>query len=194
LLYFQKTVAESASLLALSIMVAKVQWIELFPARWPSWTAVSVGIACYVAAVLFMRPRWRKAVQNRARVVHLFMPSSTRERGWWFAVSLLAGFGEEVTWRGVQAALVSVLTGDFWTSAILCSVSFGLAHMIQGWKSAAIIGLFALGFHAQVWLAGSLYVAMVGHIAYDITAGVTYGRLGKELGYNRIEPAPGSVE
>jgi hypothetical protein len=183
-LFFQKTVVESASFFALSLMVAKVQWIELFPARWPSRTAVVAGVAFYVAAVLFMRPRWRRAVQGRARVVHLFMPSSARERAWWFAVSLLAGFGEEVTWRGVQAALLAVLTGDFWTSAILCSVSFGLAHIIQGWRSAVIIGLFALGLHAQVWLAGSLYVAMVGHLAYDLTAGITYGRLGKELGYN----------
>jgi len=47
-----------------------------------------------------------------------------------------------------------------------------------------MILLFALGFHALVWLSGSLYVAMVVHIAYDIIAGLTYGRLGKELGYS----------
>ena len=33
-------------------------------------------------------------------------------------------------------------------------------------------------------LVGSLYVAMAVHIAYDITAGLSYGRLGKELGYS----------
>jgi hypothetical protein len=56
--------------------------------------------------------------------------------------------------------------------------------LIQGWKSSAIIVFFALGFHALVWLSGSLYVAMVVHIAYDITAGLSYGRLGKEFGYS----------
>jgi hypothetical protein len=56
--------------------------------------------------------------------------------------------------------------------------------MVQGWKSSAIIVFFALGFHALVWLSGSLYVAMVVHTAYDITAGLTYGRLGRKLGYS----------
>ena len=47
-----------------------------------------------------------------------------------------------------------------------------------------MIVCFALGFHALVWLSGSLYVAMAVHIAYDITAGITYGRLGKKFGYS----------
>ena len=55
---------------------------------------------------------------------------------------------------------------------------------MQGWKSAAIIAVFALGFQTIVWLSGSLYVAMAVHVLYDITAGLTYGRLGRELGYS----------
>jgi membrane protease YdiL (CAAX protease family) len=51
-----------------------------------------------------------------------------------------------------------------------------------------IVFLMALGFHALVWRAGSLYVAMAVHVAYDITAGITYGRLGKELGYSLDSP------
>jgi membrane protease YdiL (CAAX protease family) len=66
----------------------------------------------------------------------------------------------------------------------ICSITFGVAHFNQGCKSAAIIVFFALGFHALVWLSGSLYVAMAVHIAYDITAGLSYGRLGKEFGYS----------
>lgn len=36
----------------------------------------------------------------------------------------------------------------------------------------------------MVWLSGSLYVAMAVHIMYDVTAGISYGRLGKQLGYS----------
>src|SRR5262249_1160180 len=141
------------------------------------------GVAMYAAAVAFMRPRWRRAVERRARAVHLFMPANAAERAWWIAVSVLAGVGEEITWRGVQAALAGVLTGGFWAAALVCSSSFGLLHIVQGWKSAAFIAAFALGFHALVWLGGSLYVAIAVHVAYDLTAGISYGRLGKELGY-----------
>jgi hypothetical protein len=56
-----------------------------------------------------------------------------------------------------------------------------LTHIIQGWRSVAVIVVFALGFHTLVWLAGSLYVAIAVHVAYDITAGISYGKLGREL-------------
>lgn len=54
--------------------------------------------------------------------------------------------------------------------------------MVQGWKSSAIIFFFAMGFHGLVWLSGSLYVAMIVHITYDIIAGLNYGRLGRQFG------------
>jgi hypothetical protein len=158
--HFQKTAFELAMLATLSLMVAWVQKIPLFPRLLPPLSAVAAGVALYAAAVAFMRPNWRRAVERRARVVHLFMPANAVERGWWIAVSLLAGVGEEITWRGVQAALVGALTGNFWVAALVCSSSFGLLHIVQGWKSAALIVVFALGFHALVWLGGSLYVAM----------------------------------
>jgi hypothetical protein len=41
--------------------------------------------------------------------------------------------------------------------------------------------VFALCFQLLVWLAGSLYVAMVVHVAYNITAGLAYCRFRREL-------------
>ena len=174
----------------LSVLVARVEWIDLFTfdaSRFPQ--GLAAGAAMYAAAVLFMRPRWRRAVERRARVVHLFMPDNATERAWWVGVSVLAGIGEEITWRGVQTALLGELTGSYVVGAILSAVSFGVAHYIQGWKSAAIITMFALSFQAVVWISGSLYIAMAVHVAYDITAGLSYGRLGRELGYALPEAA-----
>src|SRR6185436_18860320 len=102
----------------------------------------------------------------------------------WIAVSLLAGIGEEITWRGVQTGLLAAATGSYGVATILSALSFGGAHMIQGWRSASVIVVFALGFQALVWLTGSLYVAMAVHVVYDITAGIAYGRLGRELGFS----------
>jgi membrane protease YdiL (CAAX protease family) len=186
--HFQATSFTLVGFAAVSLLVARTEWIELFPRIRPSLLAVVAGVAMLVTTVAFMRPRWRRAVEQRtpvgARVLHLCMPANGVERAWWIAVSVLAGISEDITWRGVQTALLGNLTGHLWTAAIICSISFGLAHMVQGWKSSAIIVFFALGFHALVWLSGSLYVAMVVHIAYDITAGLSYGRLGKEFGYS----------
>jgi hypothetical protein len=46
--------------------------------------------------------------------------------------------------------------------------------------------VFAWPFRTVVWLSGSLYVAMLVHVLYDITAGMAYGRLGRELGYSPV--------
>ena len=146
--------------------------------------ATSAAVALYVVAVLFMRPRWRRAVERRARIVHLFMPSNATERAWWIAVAILAGIGEEITWRGVQPILVAHVVRQPLLAVLLVAATFGLTHIVQGWKSAAIICLFALGFQTIVWLSGSLYLAMLVHLAYDVTAGLSYGRLGRELGYS----------
>jgi len=185
--HFQVTALSLVMLVTISLTVARLEWIELFPRAFPKWGAFLGGALVLAAMIAYMRPRWRRAVERRARVVHLYMPANGTERAWWIAVSVLAGLGEEITWRGVQGALLNNLTGRFWLAAIICAISFAVGHMIQGWRSVIVIIGFALCFHALVWLAGSLYVAMGVHIAYDVAAGISYGRLGRELGYQPAE-------
>src|SRR5262249_38028342 len=132
--YLQRAALSVSMLTAISVLVARVQWIPLFPRSAPPVTAIVAGVVMYALTVAFMRPYWRRAVERGARVAQLFMPATGAERTWWIAVSMIAGIGEEITWRGVQTDLLSVLTGGFWTAAILSAASFALAHMIQGWK------------------------------------------------------------
>lgn len=179
--------AASLELLVLamgSLAVARSERLPLFSFGVPHpGLGLMTGLVMYVGAVLFMRPRWRRAVLNRARSVHYFMHENGMERAWWFLVSVLAGVGEEITWRGVQTTLLVLLTGRYWIAAALSAASFGAAHALQGWRAAAIIVFFGLGFQVIVFASGSLYVAMAVHVAYDVTAGLAYGKLGRELGY-----------
>jgi membrane protease YdiL (CAAX protease family) len=182
--YFRSTAFTLTTFAAVSLVVANVERLPVLeggiphPAR-----GFAAGVVMYVAAVLVMRPRWRKAVARGARVVHLFVADTRQERAWWLAVSVLAGFGEEVTWRGVQTGLLVPLVGDYWIAAALSGISFALAHAVQGWKSVCGIFVFALCFQLVVVASGSLLVAMLVHVAYDLTAGFTYGRLAREMGY-----------
>src|SRR5262249_9638279 len=127
--HFQKTAFGIVLLTTLSLLVAWVQKIPLFSPLLPPLSAVLAGLGFYAAAVAYMWPRWRRAVERRARVVHLDMPANALECAWWIAVAVLAGVGEEITWRGVQGALVGVVTGNFWIAALFCSISFGLTHI-----------------------------------------------------------------
>jgi len=187
LLHFRRTAATLAMFGVLSLFVAWSERIELFPRTLPAWRGLGAGLLMYFVAVMLTRRRWRRAVEKRLRIVYLFMPSTRTERAWWIIVAILAGITEEITWRGVQAGLAMALMRNILIAILFCSMSFGLGHIIQGWKSAVVIFVFALGFHILVWLSGSLYVAMAVHVAYDITAGISYGRLGRELGY-QLDP------
>ncbi len=182
--HFRRTTVELTYLSAGSLAVAMAERMRLFPKVLPPWTAILAGVAAYGIAVLFMRPRWLRAVERNVRVAHLFMPSTAAERAWWVTVSLLAGLGEEITWRGVQTGLLATATGSYPIASLLSALSFGAVHMVQGWKSAGVIVVFGLAFQALVWVAGSLYVAMAVHVAFDLTVGSVYGRLGRELGYS----------
>jgi membrane protease YdiL (CAAX protease family) len=186
--HFQSTALMLVLLTSLSLIVARAEWIDLFPRPGFSLAGVVAGLAMYVVTVLAMRPRWRRAVLKRTRVVHYFMPGTPGERVWWIIVSVLAGVGEEISWRGVQTALGAALTGSYVGGSVLTAIAFGLGHLNQGWRSAFVIAFFSLGFQAIVALSGSLYVAMAVHVAYDITAGLTYAKLGRELGYRLPEP------
>jgi membrane protease YdiL (CAAX protease family) len=181
--HFRRTAVTILLLGGFSLVIARAQWIQLFPRTVPPWRAIGAGALMYIVAVLCARPRWRKAVEQRKRIVYLFMPENLSERVWWIVVAVLAGIFEEITWRGVQAALAYKLLGSVLLGALFCSISFGVGHVLQGWKGGGIIAVFALAFHLIVWLSGSLYVAMAVHVVYDITAGLSYGKFGRELGY-----------
>jgi membrane protease YdiL (CAAX protease family) len=182
--HFQKTAFTLVMFAVISLMVARGQGMDLFPRRLPDWRAILASVIVLIAMVGFMRPRWRAAVERRGRVIYLYMPTNAAERFWWITVAVLAGVCEEITWRGVQTGLLINLTRSVWVAIIASAISFAVAHAVQGWKSVAVVALFALAFQLLVWLAGSLYVAMAAHVIYDIIAGISYGRMGKELGYD----------
>ncbi len=176
--HFQVTSVMLTLFAALSILTAGDHGLSLFHIDGRRMlVGLPLGLVVYAVAVVLMRPRWRKAVADRKRVVELFTPQTTAERSWWLVVSLLAGVSEEITWRGVQSALVASLVGSPGLGVVICAVMFGGAHLTQGWKSAGIIVLFALGFQMLVWAGGSLFLPMLVHTAYDVTAGLTYARL-----------------
>jgi membrane protease YdiL (CAAX protease family) len=181
--YFQSVIAHHIFFTALSLFVAVQEEIVLFPPWIPRPRDILLGIAALALFVGFMAPRWRRNVIQRERKLWLFMPRNGRERGMWLAISLLAGFGEEVTYRATLAELLERLTGSIELAVLLCAVVFAVSHWVQGAKSMAVIFGFALVFHGLVLSTGVLYVAIGVHIVYDVAAGLTYGWLGDKHGY-----------
>jgi membrane protease YdiL (CAAX protease family) len=83
-------------------------------------------------------------------------------------ISLLAGFGEEMLFRGVlQAAFVDWL--GTWPGVLAASVVFGLLHLLTP-TYGVLAGLMG-AYLGAVWLAtDNLLTAITAHAVYDFLA------------------------
>lgn len=151
----------------------------------------SVIVSTLLLAVMVpaMYTRWRNAVIKRERRAYLFMPNGPREKALWLLLAVLAGIGEELTYRGVMWILLARLMGTYWGAALLASAVFAVSHYLQGWRSMAVIAVFAMIFHWLVWYTGSLIEAIAVHAVYDLIAGMAYSYLGSKHGYPQESPA-----
>jgi len=174
--YAVRMIATLVTLTAVSLETAYFESIRIFPRTMPPLSAVIVGAAILVGAVLLMRPRWRRSIERQEGHIRLFVAETPRQRALWIVISTLAGVGEEITWRGVQFTLLVALTGNAAIAAFLSAASFAVAHVVQGWKSVLVVFGFALVFQSLASLAGSLYVAMGVHLLYDVAAGLTLSK------------------
>lgn len=94
-------------------------------------------------------------------------------------ISLLAGLGEEMLFRGVLQQAVACWVGGqtgVWMGLAAASLLFGLAHLITPVYAllAGLIGLY-LGW---LWIASdNLLVPITAHAAYDFLALVYLGKI-----------------
>ncbi len=165
-----------------AVVTGLVEGIELFPRQAPTMMSWVAGLVFLAVALILVWPHWHRSVEEHKPTWRLFAPTTKRERRMWVALSLSAGIGEELVWRGVLPALVATVTGSLAFGVFVSVVSFALAHAIQGPRSVLAIAAIAAAFHALVFVSGSLYVAMVVHFVYDVIAGFTYARFARQLG------------
>ena len=166
----------------LALVTGMIEDVELFPPRLPSALSWAAGAFFLATALALVWQHWRRSVEEHKPTWRLFAPTNGSERRMWVALSLSAGIGEELVWRGVLPALVAAVSGSLAIGIVLSIVSFALAHAIQGLRSVLAIAAIAASFHALVFVSGSLYVAMMVHFVYDVIAGFTYARFAREMG------------
>lgn len=99
------------------------------------------------------------------------LPRTARERLGFAALSVIAGLGEEIVFRGYALSALADVTGVV-TAGVVTSVAFGVLHAYQGAfgmiRTAALGGLLAGSFIA----AGSIWPVVVAHTVLDLLGGL----------------------
>ncbi len=139
---------------------------------WPTFATWTAGLTLVGLAILFAARRAMVVLGLReAEVVEALIPRTSGERWAFVALSVMAGLGEEIAYRGYAIAALAPLTGTG-GAAVISAVVFGLLHAYQGpqgmVRAGLLGGVLAWGFLAS----GSLWPAIVAHALLDILAGI----------------------
>ena len=143
--------------------------------RWKTWRSLANDVAVTIPFWVL----WEGAAYgvNRilgpstAKTVDSLLPHSLFEVVLWIAVSITAGFCEEIAFRGYLQRQFHALTANLPAAVIAQALVFGLAHSYQGWKSVVVITVLGVLYGVLAAWRRNLRVNIVSHAATDIWEG-----------------------
>jgi uncharacterized protein len=157
---------------------SRTPWHEIGYVRPPNWMrSLIIGILFGSVFKLLMKsivmPLLGADPVNQA--YHFLVGNTAALPAMLFAVIVIAGWGEETLFRGYLFERLGKLFGSsVWAKAfivLLTAVFFGLAHYPeQGLAGVQQATLFGLVFGSIFAIRGRLWMLMVAHAAFDLTA------------------------
>lgn len=152
--------------LGLALLLGQTPWAEFPRPLGTLVIAVAATVPLAAGLALFGRygPDWFRELESLVQPA-VEMLFQGRGRAIVILASLLAGFGEELLFRGVLQAWLTGSMGP-WPALGLAAVVFGLMHAVSRayFVVATVMGLY-LGLLYQ--LSGNLLLACLVHALYD---------------------------
>ena len=133
------------------------------------WTGALFLIG--ICTLLVFRAVRRAMGTEETRLVHQLMPVTSKERRLFAGLSLCAGFGEEMAYRGYALTALVLATGSATLALIVTSATFGVLHAYQGPIGVVRTGVIGLIMGAVFLHTGSLWPPIVAHTLIDLVAG-----------------------
>jgi membrane protease YdiL (CAAX protease family) len=182
----RSVIALQVLMIVLGLLLERQWQMQLLPPPALGGEHALVALGLFAILLASMPLRWRSTTPEERGRLGLNMPRTPRDVPGWILIACLAGFGEELNYRGVLVNVLWAATHSWWAAVGISIAAFALAHAAQSWRKAAFVAGFSVLFQYAVVLTGSLLPAMLAHAAYDIVAGLVFGRLTRGL------PEPGS--
>jgi len=103
------------------------------------------------------------------------LPRKRGEKVLFVPVSLMAGFAEELAFRGFLIHFIAKHLGSEAIAVLLSSLFFGLAHGYQRLSGVLRTGLIGLALAGLYLWQSSLLMVMAAHAMFDMVAGLLFG-------------------
>jgi uncharacterized protein len=100
------------------------------------------------------------------------LPVTVPELTAFLTLATLAGFCEEIVFRGYLLRQFRAWTGNAGAGVVLQGILFGLAHGYQGWKGMLVISVYGAMFGILAVLWKSLRPGIMQHCGQDVFTGV----------------------
>jgi uncharacterized protein len=149
---------------------------QLIGGRWQSAKDVAVdtslALGLWTVWTLIEKGWDRWLGPGHAASIQTFLPRRASEILLWVAVSVSAGFCEELVFRGYFQKQFEVFMRSKWIALLLQAALFGIAHGYQGLQACVKIALFGALYGLLALWRGSLRPGMIAHGGSDILSGI----------------------
>jgi membrane protease YdiL (CAAX protease family) len=148
---------------------------DLVGPRWRSFAhglldlILAAGVALFLRNLnVFLYQFLGRSASNAA----FLLPATLPEKTVWIAVSLAAGFCEEIVFRGYLQRQLWSLTRSLSFSLLLQAAVFGLGHIYQGWRPALVTAIYGLILGITAAWRRSIIPSAIAHSFVDILSGL----------------------
>jgi membrane protease YdiL (CAAX protease family) len=143
----------------------------LRPVGEPSHTRLLLSVlGGVIASGLVFRWKGDHMVRRLFQMAGAILPVTPPERWTFAAISVGAGFSEELLFRGFLMDYLgqNFASLDTWALVLISSVIFGFAHLYQGWRGTVLTGVLGGAFGMLYTFTGSLLAPAAIHAAVDL--------------------------
>jgi membrane protease YdiL (CAAX protease family) len=146
--------------------------IGLLPLPFVPLLGWTVGLTAAGLGVMLVSRVVGRAVGIRERaILGRLLPRSPQEKRVFAVLSVAAGVGEELAFRGYAIPVLAVAVGLPWSVA-LTSVTFGVLHAYQGRIGMLRTGVMGVVLALGMLGSGSLVPVILAHVLVDLVGGL----------------------
>ena len=141
------------------------------PAGGPLQTNILLScLGGVIASGLILRWKGGHLLPRLFKMAGAILPVTAQERWTFAAISMGAGFSEELLFRGfLMDYLQQNFAGlDTWSLVLISSAVFGFAHLYQGWRGTILTGVLGSAFGVLYTFTDSLLAPVAIHAAVDL--------------------------